>query len=495
MSRNRVFARCGRSSGSAASQTGLLITALLVSGCSADITRFDSPLFGLNDEPSSTGSLAGAQGPSNLSDQTPGSSGPGWQPPPRGGSDMRIAALPPPPDQPPADAPLRSASASPARVPSAPPAAAAPVQPARVAAARAPAPQGGETIEVHSGDTLFGLARKNNVNVEDLKRANNLTSTMLRPGQRLVLPARSARAETAAAARRVAAPAPTKTEAQPAQNATSNVAADVPGTYTLRHGDSLYSVSKAQKVSVPELQRLNNITDPAKLRVGTVLKLRADAGARAPSAEPAPSAPVRIALGPTVPPAPPAATNSSASSGTTTDAAPGSSPLRPTIINGPAPTPSLSDAARAQGGGLSPAPEATNTGTSAPATPLAFRWPATGRVISKFGPRADGGPPNDGIDIAVPLGAEVVAAEAGVVSYAGSELKGFGNLVLIRHEGGWVSAYAHNDELIVKRGDKVRRGQPIAKAGKSGNVDQPMVHFEIRQQDSKPLDPLPFIEK
>ena len=96
------------------------------------------------------------------------------------------------------------------------------------------------------------------------------------------------------------------------------------------------------------------------------------------------------------------------------------------------------------------------------------------------------------MNVAVPLGTSVKAAENGVVVYAGNELKGYGNLVLIRHSGNWVSAYAHNNKLIVKRGDKIKRGQIIAKAGKSGMVDQPQLHFELRK-GSKPVDPLKYM--
>jgi murein DD-endopeptidase MepM/ murein hydrolase activator NlpD len=88
----------------------------------------------------------------------------------------------------------------------------------------------------------------------------------------------------------------------------------------------------------------------------------------------------------------------------------------------------------------------------------------------------------------------VVAADNGVVAYSGNELKGFGNLILIRHPNGWVTAYAHNEKMLVKRDEVVQRGQVIAMAGKTGSVDQPQLHFELRQ-GSKPVDPLPHMEK
>ena len=99
---------------------------------------------------------------------------------------------------------------------------------------------------------------------------------------------------------------------------------------------------------------------------------------------------------------------------------------------------------------------------------------------------------SDGINIAVPEGTPVKAAETGVVAYAGSELKGYGNLVLIRHPNGYVSAYAHNGELNVKRGDQITRGQTIAKSGKTGNVSSPQVHFELRK-GSTPVDPTEYL--
>jgi murein DD-endopeptidase MepM/ murein hydrolase activator NlpD len=134
-------------------------------------------------------------------------------------------------------------------------------------------------------------------------------------------------------------------------------------------------------------------------------------------------------------------------------------------------------------------PESTASLPAQPASPQAeFRWPARGRVISGFG----GSGSNEGINIAVPDGTPVKAAESGTVAYAGNEVKGYGNLVLIRHDNGYVSAYAHNGDIDVKRGQKVNRGQTIAKSGQSGNVTSPQIHFEIRK-GSQPVDPMKYL--
>jgi murein DD-endopeptidase MepM/ murein hydrolase activator NlpD len=123
----------------------------------------------------------------------------------------------------------------------------------------------------------------------------------------------------------------------------------------------------------------------------------------------------------------------------------------------------------------------------APTGPL-FTWPVSGKIVSTFGPAA-GGTHNDGINISAPEGATVSAAESGVVAYAGNELRGFGNLLLVKHDGGWVTAYAHNQVLLVKKGDKVRRGQAIARVGSTGGVTGAQLHFELRS-GTKAVDPL-----
>jgi murein DD-endopeptidase MepM/ murein hydrolase activator NlpD len=159
------------------------------------------------------------------------------------------------------------------------------------------------------------------------------------------------------------------------------------------------------------------------------------------------------------------------------------------------PTETMTDAIAAQDEPKPAASAKEVEGASATAHALPaskFRWPVKGRVIAGFGTKSDGSH-NDGVNIAVPLGTDVLAAESGVVAYAGSELQGYGELILIRHDNGWVTAYAHNEQILVNRDDRVRRGQVIARAGKTGAVEQPQVHFEIRQ-GSLPVDPLSHLE-
>jgi murein DD-endopeptidase MepM/ murein hydrolase activator NlpD len=251
--------------------------------------------------------------------------------------------------------------------------------------------------------------------------------------------------------------APLARTSSPPPPATAPIAtAGWEGRHTLKAGESLYSIARQHGVALAELQRVNGITEPTRVRAGTVLSVP---GTGSASAEPAPVAAPRTALG-----------------------APGTAG-QPRMLNSPGEqkTAALTD---------------RSSDATAPASELAsgrFRWPARGRVIASFGKRPDG-THNDGVNIAVPQGTDVHAAENGRVAYAGNELKGYGNLVLIRHDNGWVSAYAHADQVLVKRDDVVKRGQVIAKAGKTGTVDQPQLHFELRQ-GAKPIDPLPHMEK
>ena len=120
-----------------------------------------------------------------------------------------------------------------------------------------------------------------------------------------------------------------------------------------------------------------------------------------------------------------------------------------------------------------------------------FIWPINGRVLSRFGTIGKG-LQNDGINILAQKGTPVRAAQSGIVAYAGNELRGFGNLLLIKHPGGWISAYAHNSELLVETGERVDRGQIVSKVGRTGSVDRAQLHFELRR-GKRAVDPERFL--
>src|SRR5216684_636328 len=238
-----------------------------------------------------------------------------------------------------------------------------------------------------------------------------------------------------------------------------------PPVYTVASGDTLGRVAHRYRVSVREIAVANGIAPETPLKVGTRLTIPVrTAPASAPPGRPQPSAPVVAQTTPITAPrtyAPAAA-------------APGKLASSETAANvhlaSPVETP--------------PAEAAPN---GAPG----FRWPVRGRIINNFGARVNGSP-NDGIDLALPEGTQVRAADDGVVAYAGNELKGYGNLVLVRHSNGFVTAYANGSELLVKRNDQVHKGQVILKSGQTGNAATPQLHFEIRK-NSAPVDPMQFL--
>jgi murein DD-endopeptidase MepM/ murein hydrolase activator NlpD len=239
------------------------------------------------------------------------------------------------------------------------------------------------------------------------------------------------------------------------------------GAHEVRSGETLYSIARAYKVSPADLAAANQLPSDYTVRTGEMLKIPGNAaGARA------------TAKAATTPPAPKAAAV------TETDAPAKAEAAKPAEK---AETQQVSLAEEEAKAAEAPAPSAEPADTAAEG----FRWPVRGKIISAFGQKANG-QKNEGINIAVPEGTAVRAAEAGVVAYAGSELKGYGNLILIRHENGWVTAYAHNAELMVKRGDQVKRGDVVAKAGQTGSVTSPQVHFEIRK-GANAVDPVKYL--
>ena len=404
-------------------------------------------------------------------------------------------------------------------------------------------PQPGELVEVMPGETLYQFARRNGVSISALMQANNMRSPMVQGGEKLLIPGKGGRSilpptasfsPVAPAASSVATTVPAAAApsafATPAATAAVAGPGDNPdGSYTVRAGDSVYGIARKHNVRPEDIMAANGITDVTKVKFGQVLKMPASPGVLKPLASAlahgkstaAPATrlaslqplPGKAAMGgvpvmsDAVQDGIPDGTSAASEDGDTTMAPGASAPMAPAKSGFK--TANLSPA--------KPAKLAARKGPIDPASaPLAsaavdaaagsdsggqtadvpsdgrFRWPVRGRIIGKFGPAGKAGQQNEGIDLAVPLGTEVHAAENGVVAYAGDELKGYGKLVLIRHADNWVTAYAHNDELLVKRGDQIRRGQVIAKAGKSGGIDQPLLHFELRK-GSQPVDPMPHM--
>jgi murein DD-endopeptidase MepM/ murein hydrolase activator NlpD len=364
---------------------------------------------------------------------------------------------------------------------------------------------GGRTT-VQQGETLYAISRRSGVPVRSLIDANNL---------------------------------------QPPYRVQAGQVLTVPRTrqHIVQQGDTLYSVARTFGVEAASLARINHLDPPYTVKLGQPLVLPPQVasvpqGAAAPTSALSPpgvvpspvAAPQPGAVGPitttalsppagTPPPQPsatgapqvlaPPATQAPAQAATP----PIPPPIPPRPAPAPAPIPAPADNAEdeappaAAAGKMSPPEPESAPATQAPAAAAApsaavaslveshraptaplFTWPVSGRIISTFGPAA-GGTHNDGINIAAPEGTTVAAAEGGTIAYAGNELRGFGNLLLIKHDGGWVTAYAHNQVLLVKKGDHVRRGQAIARVGSTGGVNGAQLHFELRN-GTKAIDPL-----
>jgi len=320
--------------------------------------------------------------------------------------------------------------------------------PRSVAAIRSPGP-GSTTIIVGTSDTLETLSRRYNVTPAAILQANGYKGPRnLSPGQQLVIPRQTAVGAVPALAAPVSKPV---------------AVAAAPAVHVVNPGDTLLSVARHNHVSLSELARANGLESNAKLRLGMKLTVPgAKTAAVAPAAQPA-----TVAVQPVAAVAP-----------ATKMAAAGGPPQSARLAQA---TATVDDAAVAT-------PVKATEATGALPT---FRWPVRGKVITSYGAKTNG-KSNDGINLAVPEGTPVKAAEDGVVAYSGNELKGYGNLVLVRHSNGYVTAYAHASELMVKRGDTIKRGQTIAKSGQSGEVGSPQLHFEIRK-GSSPVDPLQFL--
>jgi murein DD-endopeptidase MepM/ murein hydrolase activator NlpD len=310
--------------------------------------------------------------------------------------------------------------------------------------------EGGTAITVQKGDTIDGLVTRYGVPAAAIAEANNIPNgAALKPGQRLVIPKYEVTGSTTPRAASNAPHTPAPALGAPATSSSQHF-------HVVAPGETLMALSRKYHKPLGAIAKANNIEPHTMVKVGDRIVIPGVA----PQAAAKPPAPASLTQAPT--PAPKVAS---------VPAAPSAAMVTPAAHE----------------------PEPPKAKADVTAAMPSFRWPVNGRVITAFGPKPSG-QQNDGINVSVPEGTPIKAAEDGVVAYAGNELKTYGNLVLVRHANGYVTAYAHASEIMVKRDDPVKRGQIIAKAGQTGSVAAPQLHFEIRK-GSTPVDPAPFLAK
>ncbi len=350
---------------------------------------------------------------------------------------------------------------------------------------------GGTRVRLRRGENLHNLSRRYGVPVKQIKRVNNISNANnVAAGQSILIPtytysrkaavsapdnnnktraSRSSRGyEGEVATSHIATPTPnTRRSARNISSpATRRIAIGGPKVHLVSSGDTLGGIAQKYGVNKDAIRDANSMSGDV-VRLGQKIRIPNQAGAGSSTF---------------------ASTQKSDPFVTgTASAVPRRANRKFNKNNRPVPytRPDVSAniARRASEKVATP----SQTGVSK------FRWPAKGRVVSKFGSKLNGSP-NDGIDISVPVGTAVKATENGTVIYAGSELEEFGKLILVRHAGGWVSAYAHSSRNLVSRGDTVRRGQTIARSGRTGTATIPKIHFELRK-NSNPVNPLKHLKR
>ena len=297
-------------------------------------------------------------------------------------------------------------------------------------------------IVVARGDTMYSLARRYGTSVQDLEKMNNLKAPYtLAVGQKLTVPA----VHGDVAVVKKSADVPTNIIAVPEKKATgvqtkTRVAlTDV----TVGAGDTLYSISRKYSVPVNDLAVLNKLSAPFTLSVGQNLKV--------PDLK---SANVKVAK--------------------KTSGAVENKDAKVAVKTETKTAPVKTEQKKISSDPSKKLPAIGARSSSK------FSWPVRGKILSQYGAKS-GGLFNDGINIGAARGTAVKAAENGVVAYAGNEVKGMGNLIIMQHASGWMTVYAHMDSLAVRRGARVNVGQKIGTVGESGKVDEPQLHFEIRK--------------
>ena len=305
------------------------------------------------------------------------------------------------------------------------------------------AKSGGGSTGMHTvlgGDTVYTVSKEYNLPLREIISLNNLSPPyQLNSGFRLKLPP--------------------------------------PNEYKVGAGDTLNGISRLFNASVSEMARLNNLAPPYALKTGQVIRLPSPQPKLAEefSANPAPpsfetvSGPMKVPSVESEVLAPPPGMTPQTATATKTL---GGYPPQPNAAPATAPPAQVQKVSAVTPSVISKPPPRVGNGK--------FMRPVDGKVISGYGPKADG-LHNDGINIKAARGAPVRAADNGVVAYVGSEMQGYGNLVLVRHADRWMTAYAHMEKTLVKKGDVVKAGQSIGTVGSTGGVDSPQLHFEVRK--------------
>ncbi len=338
-----------------------------------------------------------------------------------------------------------------------------------------------DVIVVERGDTLYSLAKKNNTTIAELAKINNLKEPYtLSVGQKLST--RMAKSAEQQIVKPVEKPVPNviseekvkeikqqkavktekkviKEEVKP--NSTKRVEVT---EITVAKGDTLYSLSRKYQIPVNDLAVMNKLSAPFSLSVGQKLKVP-----KLAEVQTKPAVTVKKAVD-----------NKKITTSATTKAKPKPEKQPDTKVK-------------------EKTKDTKTTTTKQSSQKIAarssskFSWPVRGKILSGYGPKT-GGLVNDGINISAALGTPVKAAENGVIAYAGNEVKGMGNLIIIQHSDGWMTVYAHLDSMDVRRGVRVNVGQQIGKIGKTGKVDKPQLHFEIRK-GTKSYNPTNYLKK
>lgn len=308
-------------------------------------------------------------------------------------------------------------------------------------------PRAATTVTVARGDTLYSLAKKYNTSVDELANMNSLSAPFaLSVGQKIKVPGDVVIVpeKTSSVTHSVARGAATTTRVELSE-------------IKVGAGDTLYSMSRKYSIPVNDLAVMNNLSAPFTLSIGQTLKV--------PNLK---SAPVRMATQP-------ASVDVKKSD---------------TVSIKKTPTGTTVTSTSKKTTKSEPVKKLPSIGARSSSK---FSWPVRGTILSHFGAKSNG-LFNDGINVSAARGTTVAAAENGVVAYAGNEVKGMGNLIIVQHADGWMTVYAHMDSLSVKRGTKVSVGQKIGTVGATGKVDKPQLHFEIRK-GTKAYNPSSYLKK